>query len=79
MNEEQFSYGSVNASVSTTGDGSMQLFLSFEQFDELHYDPSLGTDDSGDSDSVPISWVTFITLPLVAAAALLISKQSKKK
>ncbi len=79
MKEEQLSYGSVNASVSTTGDGSMQLFLSFEQFDELHYDPSLGTDDSSDSDSVPISWVTFITLPLVAAVALLISKQSKKK
>ena len=79
MKEEQLSYGSVNASISTTGDGSMQLFLSFEQFDELHYDPSLGTDDSGDSDSVPVSWVTFITLPLVAAAALLLSKQSKKK
>ena len=80
MKEEQLSYGSVNASVSTTGDGSMQLFLSFEQFDELHYDPSLGTDDSGDSsDGVPVSWVTFITLPIVAAAALLLTKQSKKK
>ncbi|MCK5142077.1 MAG: hypothetical protein KAQ70_07780, partial [Candidatus Heimdallarchaeota archaeon] len=80
MKEEQLSYGSVNASISTTGDGSMQLFLSFEQFDELHYDPSLGTDDSGDSsDGVPISWITFITLPIVAVAALLVSKQSKKK
>ena len=58
----------------------MQLFLSFEQFDELHYDPSLGTDDSGDSsEGVPISWVTFIALPLIAAVALLLSKQSKKK
>jgi len=79
MKEEQLSYGSVNASISTTGDGSMQLYLSFEQFDELHYDPSLGTDDSCEADSVPISWVTFITLPLVAAVALLLSKQSKKK
>ncbi len=79
MKEEQLNYGSVNASISTTGDGSMQLFLSFEQFDELHYDPSLGTDDSGEADSVPISWVAFITLPLVASVALLLSKQSKKK
>ncbi|MBY9002116.1 MAG: hypothetical protein KGD64_14445, partial [Candidatus Heimdallarchaeota archaeon] len=77
MNEAQESYGCVNASISTTGDGSMQLFLSFEQFDELYYDPSLGTDDSGDdSDSVSASLVALITLPIVAVAVLTLRKRN---
>lgn len=79
FNDTQESYGCVNASISTTGDGSMQLFLSFEQFDELYYDPSLGTEDSGeDSDSVSVSYVALITLPIIAVVAITINNKTKR-
>ena len=80
MNESTWRVGGVNASISTVGDGSLQLYLSFEQFVELQYDPSLGTEDSGEeTESTSSSWVAFITIPIVAFAALTISKRNKKK
>ncbi len=42
-----YQYRTVNASHASLGDGTLQTYLSFEQFeDDVVYDPSLGTDDS---------------------------------
>jgi len=42
-----YQYRTVNASHASLGDGTLQTYLSFEQFeDEVVYDPSIGTDDS---------------------------------
>lgn len=43
----QYQYRTVNASYASQGDGTLQTYLSFEQFeDEIVYDPSIGTDDT---------------------------------
>ena len=75
--ESQYRYSEVNGSCSTSGEGTLQLFLSFEHFDELIYDPSLGTDDSGITET-SIAWVSAIVLPILAIAVLKIAYKKKK-
>ncbi|MCG3221601.1 MAG: hypothetical protein H7641_09505 [Candidatus Heimdallarchaeota archaeon] len=75
----QYEYGSVNASYCATGDNVLRIYLSFEHFDYLIYDPSLGTYDSGEEDSVPFAWVTAIIAPVVFVAALKASNYYRKR
>ena len=75
----QYEYGSVKASYCATGDNVLRIYLSFEHFDYLIYDPSLGTYDSGEEDSVPFAWTTAILTPVVFVAALKASNYFRKK
>ncbi len=65
-----YEYGTVNASYSSLGDGTLQTYLSFEHFDEeVIYDPSVGVDDevleSGSIELVFISVGALMVLGLV--------------
>jgi hypothetical protein len=75
--ETQYRYGSVNASYSTSGENVLKLFICFEHFDELIYDPSLGTLDE-DFSGVSLSWITALIAPIILAALIRVSKQNKK-
>ena len=76
--ESQYRYGSVNASCSSTGDGILQVFLSFEHADSIIYDPSLGTDDSGVAETAS-SWIAAVILPILAVAIVRISYYFKRR
>ena len=75
--ESQYRYSEVNGSCSSSGDGILQLFLSFEHFDELIYDPSLGTDDSGVAET-SIAWMSAIILPILAVAVVKLAQKKKQ-
>ncbi len=76
--ESQYRYGSVNASHSSTGDGILQIFLSFEHADSIIYDPSIGTDDSGVAETA-YSWIAAVILPLLAIAIVRVSYYFKRR
>ena len=76
--ETQYKYGAVNASYSCNGEGVLQLFLSFDHFEELIYDPSVGTLDSGDVDATSIAWMSAVVLPIVAIAVIGLTRRNKK-
>ncbi|NPD88276.1 MAG: hypothetical protein HGN29_06115 [Asgard group archaeon] len=76
--ESQYEYSSVNASYCATGENVLRIYLSFEHFDYLIYDPSLGTYDSGEEDNVPFAWVTALIAPVIFVAALKASNKFRK-
>ncbi len=76
--ESQYRYGSVNASYSSTGDGILQIFLSFEHADSIIYDPSLGTDESGVAETAS-SWIAAVILPILAVAVVRVSYYFKRR
>ncbi len=78
LTASQYEYGSVNASYCATGDNVLRIYLSFEHFDYLIYDPSIGTYDSGEEDTIPFAWVTAIIAPVVFVAALKASNKFRK-
>lgn len=77
--ESQFRNGDVSASYCVNGDNLLKIYLSFEHFDYLIYDPSLGTYDSGESTVVPFAWISVIIAPVVFVAALKASNHFRKK
>ena len=68
--ENQYRHSNVNASYSSNGAGTLQVFLSFEHFDELIYDPSIGSYTIDDeTEGTPLSIIAAIA-PLVVFAVL---------
>ena len=71
----QYQYRTVNASYSSTGNGAVKTYLSFDHFeDEVTYDPSIGslegpviTEDSG------LGTLEIVTISLVSVLAIVIS------
>ncbi|MCE7743401.1 MAG: hypothetical protein GOP50_13200, partial [Candidatus Heimdallarchaeota archaeon] len=62
-----YEYGTVNASHSSLGDGTLQTYLSFEHFDEeLIYDPSVGVDEDS------IDAAGSIELAFISVGALMV-------
>ncbi len=54
-----YEYGTVNASHSSLGDGTLQTYLSFDHFDEeLIYDPSVGADEIAESGSIDLVFIS---------------------
>ena len=67
----EYEYGTVNASHSSIGDGTLQTYLSFEHFDEeVIYDPSVGIDESSldESGSIELAFISVGTLMIIGFA-----------
>ncbi len=66
-----YEYGTVNATHSSTGDGTLQTYLSFEHFDEeVIYDPSVGVDEStlDESGSIDLVFISVGALMVIGFA-----------
>ena len=75
-----YEYKTVNCSVSSLGNGSIQTYLSFEHFDdELIYDPSIGTIEDSSLDETGFGVTEIITISAISVLAItLIARKIKK-
>lgn len=76
-----YEYKTVNCSVSSLGDGSVQTYLSFEHFDdEVTYDPSVGTLEDPVIDKAGFGVIEIVTITSVSVLAItLLSRKIVKK
>jgi hypothetical protein len=73
-----YEYGTVNASHSSLGDGTLQTYLSFEHFDdELIYDPSVGVDEDTIDETGSIELVFIGVGALMVISFALYRKKNK--
>jgi len=66
-----YEYGTVNASHSSLGDGTLQTYLSFDHFeDEMIYDPSVGVDEDSiaETGSIELAFITVGALMVIGFA-----------
>ncbi len=81
-------FGSVNASYATLGDGSVQTYLSFEHFDSVEYDPSIGyttstitqtnAEDTSDANNTGLTGdmsILLVGIPATIIAAIFVTKR----
>lgn len=76
-----YEYKTINCSVSSLSDGSVQTYLSFEHFDdEVTYDPSVGTLEDPVIDEAGFGVIEIVTISSVSVLAItLLSRKIGKK
>ena len=75
-----YEYKTVNCSVSSLGDGSLQTYLSFEHFDdEITYDPSIGSLEDLSLDETGFGVVEIVTISAVSVLAMTFLLRKLKK